>query len=129
MSFHRLFDGSEAQSLPGVALVLPWPPSVNHYWGQSGTRRYITKRGQTFRQLVADAVASQGVKMEGRLSVFVALFQPDKRKCDIDNYMKALLDSLQHAGLFEDDEQIDQLKIIRCNPKKGGECRVVVTQS
>ncbi len=24
-----------------VALTLPWPPSVNHYWGQCGTRRFI----------------------------------------------------------------------------------------
>ena len=62
-----------------ITLTLPFPPSVNHYWGQSGHRKYITKRGQAFRKAVADIVADNGQKLEGRLSVYVSLFQPPKR--------------------------------------------------
>ena len=111
-----------------ITLTLPFPPSVNHYWGQRGNMRYITKRGKEFRQSVAEIVADNGKKAEGRLQVVVSLFQPTKRKCDIDNYMKALLDALQHAGCYDDDEQIDELHIVRMGVFKGGECRVVVNQ-
>lgn len=111
-----------------IYLTIPFPPSVNHYWGQRGNMRYITKRGREFRQSVAEIVAAYGQKVEGRLQVVVRLFQPTRRKCDIDNYMKALLDALQHAGLFDDDEQIDDLRVIRGEVVKGGECRVVVVQ-
>ena len=114
--------------VPQIALTLPWPPSVNHYWGQRGHRKYITARGLAFREQVAESVAESGAHAgTGRLSVFVSLFQPTRRKCDIDNYMKALIDALQHAGLFEDDEQIDRLEIVRMPPTKGGKCCVVVT--
>ena len=109
-----------------IALTLPFPPSVNHYWGQHGKVRYITKRGKDFRQSVAEIVADSGKKAEGRLQVVVSLFQPTRRKCDIDNYMKALLDALQHAGLFDDDEQIDSLFISRDKVTRGGLCKVLV---
>ena len=116
--------------VPQIALTLPWPPSANHYWGQSGNRKYITKRGLAFREQVAESVAESGAHAgAGRLAVFVSLFQPTRRKCDIDNYMKALLDALQEAGLYENDEQIDRLEIVRMPPTKGGKCCVVVTQA
>ena len=111
-----------------VALTLPWPPSVNHYWGQCGTRRYIKEKGVKFREMTAEQVASIGKKMEGRLSVFVTLFPPNRQRRDIDNSLKALLDALQHAGCFDDDEQIDVLHVERKSVTKGGKCCVVVTQ-
>ena len=54
---------------------------------------------------------------------------PDRRRRDIDNVGKALLDALQHAGCFDDDEQIDVLHIERRTVIKGGACRVVVTHA
>jgi len=41
--------------------------------------------------------------------------------------MKALLDSLGHAGAFIDDSQIDRLHIERREPVAGGEAAVRVT--
>ena len=111
-----------------VALTLPWPPSVNHYWGQCGTRRFIKEKGVKFREMTAEQVAAIGKKMEGRLSVFVTLLPPNRQRRDIDNSIKALLDALQHAGCFDDDEQIDVLHVERKNVTKGGKCCVVVTQ-
>lgn len=45
---------------------------------------------------------------------------PDKRKRDLDNVAKATLDALQHAGLYDDDSQIDELRIVRGNKVDGG---------
>ena len=110
-----------------IKIELPFPPSVNHYWGQRGSRRFIKDKGVKFRQHTAERVAAIGKKLEGRLSVFVTLFPPNRQRSDIDNRIKALLDALQHAGLFDDDEQVDVLHVERKEVVKGGKCCVVVT--
>ena len=38
---------------------------------------------------------------------------PDRRRRDLDNILKALLDSIVHAGVIEDDSQIDEIQITR----------------
>ena len=110
-----------------IQLELPWPPSVNHYWMTSGKMRYIGKRGREFRQAVSEECAIQGISgLEGRLAVHIALFPPDKRKRDIDNLLKALLDACEHAGCYESDNQIDELHVIRQQNTPGGGCTILI---
>lgn len=110
-----------------IQLLLPWPPSVNHYWGQAGKNRFIGKKGKEFRMAVAEACAEQEITgLEGRLAVHVALFPPDKRKRDVDNLLKALLDACEHAGCYESDSQIDELHIVRQEVRKGGGCTILI---
>ena len=52
----------------------------------------------------------------------------DKRKMDIDNRIKATLDALEHAGVFDDDFQVDHLEMIRGEPIKGGLLHVVIEE-
>ena len=59
--------------------------------------------------------------------MFISLFPPDRRKRDLDNVLKALLDALQHAGCYDDDSQLDDIRIVRCEVRKGGSCVVVIT--
>ena len=111
-----------------INLTIPYPPSVNHYWGVSGKQRFLGKKGKEFRQAVAEACLDLEVKtMEGNVSVFVALWPPDKRTRDIDNTIKPLLDAMEHAGVYENDCQINQLHVVRKDPIKGGACAVVIT--
>jgi crossover junction endodeoxyribonuclease RusA len=108
-------------------LDLPYPPSVNHYWGQSGNRRFIGKKGVAFRAAVVDAFEnSKGSKIEGRLSVHIELYPPDRRKRDIDNVLKALLDACEHAGCYENDSLIDELHIVRKDVIKDGACNIAI---
>lgn len=110
-----------------IQLLLPFPPSVNHYWGQSGKHRFISKRGKDFRVAVAEACVDNNVQaLEGRLAVHVALFPPDRRARDLDNTLKALLDACEHAGCYESDSQIDELHIIRQEVRKGGGCTILI---
>jgi crossover junction endodeoxyribonuclease RusA len=67
-------------------------------------------------------------KIEGRLSLFLSLYPPDKRKRDIGNYEKQTTDALMNAGLFDDDEQIDLITIVRQEIVKGGKCIVVIAE-
>ena len=109
-----------------LQLDLPMPPSVNHYWGVRGKQRFIGKEGKQFRLVVAEAVAEAGVKLEGRLAIHVALFPANRIRFDIDNRIKPLLDALQNAGCFEDDEQVDELHVLRQAVRPGGGCTVVI---
>lgn len=110
-----------------IQLSLPYPPSINHYWGSRGNHRFIGKKGKEFRQAVAEACLDANVQeMSGKLAMHVALFPPDRRKRDVDNVLKPLLDACEHAGCFVDDSQIDELHIIRQEVQKGGSCTVVI---
>jgi len=112
-----------------IQLELPYPPSVNHYWGQAGNHRFIGKKGKEFRAQVMDAVNEAGFSaLEGRLAVHIALFPPDRRKRDVDNVLKSLLDACEHAGCYENDSQIDELHITRRDVVKGGACTIIIIQ-
>lgn len=50
---------------------------------------------------------------EDSIKIRIKAYPPDKRRRDLDNLLKSLLDSLQHAKLFPDDYQIDRLAIQR----------------
>ena len=113
-----------------LALTLPMAPSINHYYGQSRTgRRYIKQAGIEFRKIVADIVAAIGApSFTGRVSLFVAIYPADRRRQDIDNRVKSLQDALTHAGVWLDDEQIDDLHLVRKEICKGGKVQIVITE-
>jgi crossover junction endodeoxyribonuclease RusA len=48
-----------------------------------------------------------------RLSIRMQCCPPNKRKIDIDNRIKIVLDSLEACGVFKNDEQIDEIFIAR----------------
>jgi len=113
-------------------IELPFPPSVNHYWRsvvvKNRPRVLISKKGREYRASVRRFVGLGHKPMAGRLSVSVEVFPPDRRKRDLDNMLKALLDSMTHAGLWLDDDQIDDVRIVRRGATAGGLMRVVVSE-
>ncbi len=113
-----------------IQLDLPWPPSINHYYGRARNGRvFIKKAGSEFRERVADIVADAGCEtQEGNLALFLWVSPPDKRKRDVDNLIKATQDALQEAGCYENDCQIKGLHAEMGEPLKGGRVRVVIVQ-
>ena len=99
---------------------LPWPPSVNHYWGTRGKIRFIGAAGKAFR--AAAIVAWYATREQGfgnaRLTVAIVAYPPDRRRRDLDNLTKAALDALSHARAYEDDSQIDRLLVDRGEVRK-----------
>lgn len=102
-------------------LELPWPPSINHYWRHTKTGHYISKEGKLYRIAVGFLCLKYKNMFsdKARLSVSIEAFPPDRRKRDLDNVLKSLLDALQNAGVYQDDSQIDQLSIARKSPLNG----------
>ena len=104
-----------------IELELPYPPSVNHYWRRVGSRTLISRGGRAFRQAVCTILAASGIRpLAGRLQVDVVVFPPDNRRRDVDNVQKALLDALEHGGMYSDDNQIVRLAIEKGEAIAGG---------
>lgn len=111
-----------------MVIELPWPPSVNHYWRRQGSRYFVSAEGKAYRdELYYKCASFRGLfKATERLSVTIDAYPPDKRRRDLDNILKSLLDSLQYAGVYADDSQIDFLAIKR-NPLREKKIIVEVT--
>ena len=112
------------------SLCLPMPPSIIHYYVNTPKGKALTAKAKLFREVVAWRCREAHVEpLQGRISVMVWLCPPDKRKRDLDNFAgKALLDALQHAGMYRDDSQIDHLEVRRAPIKKGGGVDVIVCE-
>ena len=111
-----------------ITLTLPWPPSTNHSHHYGNGRKFMSKPTKLFRQQVQDIVVDAKAKIHGRLAMFIALYPPDRRRRDIGNYEKQTTDALMEAGVFEDDEQIDFIWLVRRPILKGGKCVVVLVE-
>lgn len=110
---------------------LPYPPSVNHYWGQRVIRRgrgyavlvYVGEKGKAYRKAVEAAVRKRwpGITATTRnVVVTIRVVMPDRRKRDLDNTTKASLDALTSAGLWVDDSQVKELHLIHAGVKPPG---------
>lgn len=108
-----------------ITIDLPYPPSVNRYWRSVKGRVLISEQGRAYRKAVCQAIGIGGNTLNQRLAVTVDAWMPDKRKRDIDNIAKAVLDAITFAGVWNDDELIDDLRIIRRGVEAPG--RVVVS--
>lgn len=66
------------------------------------------------------------LNLSGRLAIKITAEPPDKRRRDLDNILKAPLDALTHAGLLIDDEQFDEINIVRGQVVPGGRLGVKI---
>ena len=115
-----------------VVLYLPWPPTINSYYKMTRNgQRYLDVSVREFRRKVADTVNEQcpGLTLTDNIFMEVYLYPPDRRKRDLDNYMKGLLDALTEAGLWEDDSLIDQLHIYRGEVTRAGSVRIEISEA
>ncbi len=115
---------------------LPWPPSVNHYWLQgkpiykNGRRivpRYKSDKANMFIKQTKAAVGIVKSSLK-RIAIEIMAFPPDRRCRDIDNILKAVFDGLVNAKLIKDDEQIDDIRVIRGDVVKGGMVKIKVSE-
>jgi len=110
-----------------MILTLPYPPSINHYWRRVGYRTLISREGRAFRRNVCALLGGRGPRKPpagGRIALAMDAFPPDRRRRDIDNIQKPVLDVLQHTGIYEDDSQVDLLITRRRELVRGGKITI-----
>lgn len=123
-------------------ITLPYPVSVNDLYRMSMRHGRptltLTNRGRTYRASVAEAVLLHrsarhknpelGNARHGTapLSLRIRMYPPTDGRHDIDNILKATLDSLEAAHVFENDGQIAELLVTRHQPVPGGRLDVVL---
>ena len=82
----------------------------------------MSQKARVYRQsAMRHVLACKANKhLTGRLAVDIELYPPNRMKIDIDNRIKALLDVMERAGVYEDDSQIDKLTVERREIEKHG---------
>ena len=103
--------GSAVGEVRDAEFDLPWPPSVNNYYRHVGPRVLISREGRRYRRMVTSRLGGLFPKFTGKVRLALDCYPPDRRRRDLDNLCKSLQDTLQHAGLYEDDSQIKDLRL------------------
>jgi Holliday junction resolvase RusA-like endonuclease len=76
-------------------LLLPFPPSENHYRRYVGFMPILSKEGRLYRQKVQAIIREKEIPhIDNDVSISLWIAPPDKRKRDLDNLLKALFDSI-----------------------------------
>lgn len=102
-----------------ISLELPYPPSINHYYRRVGARTIISKEGREYRAKICIQLG-QPVPLAGPLGMRIDVYPPDRRRRDVDNIQKPVLDALQHTGIYGDDSQVKDLRTVMHKKQKPG---------
>lgn len=96
------------QAVIPLYFELPYPPSTNGIWrGGKGGRHFLSAKYKAWREAAGLVVNTQakGKRVAGAFAVEIQARRPDKRKRDIDNLIKPLLDLLANMGVIDDDSE------------------------
>ena len=112
----------EPRSSRGITLRLPLPPTANNLKAirtLAGRRAFLvpTTEYNVYKEVVAAAWHKQfgdyhPEPLESRLRVTLVVHQARKGG-DVANREKGVIDALTECGAWKDDEQIDDLHILR----------------
>ena len=104
-----------------LTIELPFPVSANAYWMIAGRRLIKSKRARayiaevTLMWLDAKSKGATAFGEDETLALSIAIHYPvDKRKhIDTDNALKVLIDAMETAGIYQNDNQIRFIQISR----------------
>ena len=111
-----------------LVLTLPYPPSNNRYYRHGNGRTYIGEAGEIYRMEVLACRPRTGWPILGRLAVVIDVYPKKGPTIDLDNVPKAVLDALQHAHIFANDNDIDDLAIHRHPKDQNPRIQVTIAQ-
>ncbi len=115
-------------------IVRSAPVSANHLYinrvFKGRVIRFLTKKGKEFKRDCGVAFLERYPKhtpFKSKCKMNIKLYFPDKRKRDLDNSLKAILDSFNML-IYEDDSQIVSLTVSKFFCKKKPRIEIKVTE-
>lgn len=99
-----------------IQLKLPISISVNSMYLPLNSSIVLLPKVKSYYNTVSQIVNTEFpnfASFEGRLRIYVEIFEENKRKRDINNYTKSLFDALEKAKVYKNDHQIDETFIKR----------------
>lgn len=108
---------------PAIELELPMPVSENRYRRVVAgcSHPVISHEGRKYHDHVRAIFRASGmVPIPGEVRLRLEFYPPDRRRRDLDNLFKCLLDSLVAAGAIEDDALVVDLHALKLSPVPGG---------
>ena len=89
-----------------VEFTLPWPPSINNYYGHNKyggvwLKPHVRKYLKYVPWLIKEQTGN--LKFNKRVEITKTWCPPDKRRRDEDDHLKALNDAITKLGIIKDD--------------------------
>ena len=111
-----------------IQAYLDWPPTVNHYYTVARGRKILSTRGRDYKAEQVIQLRMQKIPRHdsGRFSINISAYPPDRRKRDLDNLLKPILDCLTDYGAIPDDSAIDEITIRRSVVEKPGLVQILI---
>lgn len=110
-----------------VELTLPWPPALSHYYRRVRGRTFLSPAAREYLEGTTALIRAAGKRLRPPYRVQVAAFPPDRRRRDLDNLLKPVLDCLRRGGLIQDDHLVHELEARFGSPVEDGALWVRVT--
>lgn len=112
----------------GTVIQLPWPPTVNHYYTVVRGRKILSTKGRAYKKYCCQCMLIQRIPKlstdDAPFSLDILASPPDRRKRDLDNLLKPIIDSLVDYGAIPDDSYVDIIRIERMKVIKEGQIEV-----
>lgn len=101
-----------------VSIRLPLAPTVNNYRAVVCGRLITSAEGREYHAAVKQLWIAHWKgwppePLTGRIRLLVSIVFATSPPPDLDNRVKPLQDALVYAGAFADDNQVDDLRVIR----------------
>lgn len=108
----RAGAGSPADRPASVSFTMPTPPSANHLFKNvKGVGRVKMRHYHDFVRMGVADIRRQGVPALGGHVVAIIGVERMSAAADIDNRLKAMLDTIVEAGVIDDDSLITAIAI------------------
>lgn len=107
-------------------MILPFPPSLNHYWRKDRGGMHISEDGKKYIARVQQLALLNGrgdteyslkvlrqPEPKQKLKVCAVFHCPDNARRDLDNLFKVLFDCMTKAKVWHDDSQVFELDAMK----------------